>query len=217
MAVTIPELSFATIEARNLACREVGGDFYDVIPTPEGVAVVVTDVCGKGISAALLASILQGMVYSQLCNRVPLPEVVTSTNRFLCQKSLGEKYATLVIAHLKASGELEFVNCGHLPPLLIASGSISRLLESNVPVGLLPDMAYFSGRRQMKPGDRLVLITDGVTEAENPAGEFFGDERLEKAAAGASPFRDILSAVRSFCAGRPLGDDCTVFELTYNG
>jgi serine phosphatase RsbU (regulator of sigma subunit) len=217
MAVTIPELSFATIEARNLACREVGGDFYDVIPTPEGVAVVVTDVCGKGISAALLASILQGMVYSQLCNRVPLPEVVTSTNRFLCQKSLGEKYATLVIAHLKASGELEFVNCGHLPPLLIASGSISRLLESNVPVGLLPDMAYSSGRRQMKPGDRLVLITDGVTEAENPAGEFFGDERLEKAAAGASPFRDILSAVRSFCAGRPLGDDCTVFELTYNG
>jgi serine phosphatase RsbU (regulator of sigma subunit) len=157
------------------------------------------------------------MVYSQLCNRVPLPEVVTSTNRFLCQKSLGEKYATLVIAHLKASGELEFVNCGHLPPLLIASGSISRLLESNVPVGLLPDMAYSSGRRQMKPGDRLVLITDGVTEAENPAGEFFGDERLEKAAAGASPFRDILSAVRSFCAGRPLGDDCTVFELTYNG
>jgi serine phosphatase RsbU (regulator of sigma subunit) len=217
MAVTIPELSFATIEARNLACRDVGGDFYDVIPTPEGVAVVVTDVCGKGISAALLASILQGMVYSQLCNRVPLPEVVDSTNRFLCQKSLGEKYATLVIAHLKASGELEFVNCGHVPPLLIASGSISRLFESNVPVGLLPDIAYSSGRRQMKPGDRLVLITDGVTEAENPAGEFFGDERLEKAAAGESPFRDILSAVRTFCAGRPLGDDCTVFELTYKG
>jgi sigma-B regulation protein RsbU (phosphoserine phosphatase) len=217
MAVTIPELSFATIEARNLACREVGGDFYDVIPTPEGVAVVVTDVCGKGISAALLASILQGMVYSQLCNRIPLPEVVDSTNRFLCQKSLGEKYATLVIAHLKASGELEFINCGHVPPLLIASGTISRLSESNVPVGLLPEMTYSSARRQMKPGDRLVLITDGVTEAENPAGEFFGDERLEKAAAGASPFRDILSSVRTFCAGRPLGDDCTVFELTYKG
>ena len=217
MAVTIPELSFATIEARNLSCRDVGGDFYDVIPTSEGVAVVVTDVCGKGISAALLASILQGMVYSQLCNRVPLPEVVTSTNRFLCQKSLGEKYATLVIAHLKTSGELEFVNCGHVPPVLIASGSVSRLFESNVPVGLLPDMEYSSGRRQMKSGDRLVLITDGVTEAENPAGEFFGDERLERAAAGQSPFRDILSAVRAFCAGRPLGDDCTVFELTYKG
>jgi len=215
MAVTIPELAFATIQARNLSCRDVGGDFFDVIPTPEGVAVVVTDVCGKGISAALLASILQGMVYSQICNNVPLAEVVTSTNRFLCQKSLGEKYATLVIAHLKTSGELEFVNCGHVPPLLIASGEVSRLFEANVPVGLLPDMEYTIGTRQMKPGDRLVLITDGVTEAESPSGEFFGDERLEKAAAGEAPFRDILAAVRTFCAGRSLGDDCTVFELTY--
>ena len=217
MAVTIPELSYATIQARNLACRDVGGDFFDVIPTPEGVAVVVTDVCGKGIPAALLASILQGMVYSQISNRVPLPEVVGSANRFLCQKSLGEKYATLVIAHLKSSGELEFVNCGHVPPVLITSGSVSRLMEANVPVGLLPDMDYSCGQRQLKPGDRLVLITDGVTEAENPAGEFFGDDRLEKAAAGETPFRDILAAVRSFCAGRPLGDDCTVFELTYRG
>jgi len=104
-----------------------------------------------------------------------------------------------------------------VPPVLIASGSVGRLFEANVPVGLLPDMDYASGRRQMSPGDRLVLITDGVTEAENPAGEFFGDERLEKAAAGESPFRDILTSVRTFCAGRPLGDDCTVFELTYKG
>jgi sigma-B regulation protein RsbU (phosphoserine phosphatase) len=217
MAVTIPELPFATIQARNLACRDIGGDFFDVITTPEGVAVVVTDVCGKGIPAALLASILQGMVYAQISNRVPLPEVVGSANSFLCQKSLGEKYATLVIAHLKAGGELEYVNCGHVPPVLIASGSVSRLFEANVPVGLLPDMDYASAHRQMKAGDRLVLITDGVTEAENPAGEFFGDERLETAAAGESPFRDILGAVRTFCAGRPLGDDCTVFELTYKG
>jgi len=217
MTVTIPDLPYATIQARNLSCRDVGGDFFDVMPTSEGVAVVVTDVCGKGISAALLASILQGMVYSQIANRVPLPEVVTSINRFLCQKSLGEKYATLVIAHLKASGELEFVNCGHVPPVLVASGSVSRMFEANVPVGLLPDMDYTSGHRQMSPGDRLVLITDGVTEAENPAGEFFGDERLETAAAGESPFRDILAAVRTFCAGRPFGDDCTVFELTYKG
>jgi serine phosphatase RsbU (regulator of sigma subunit) len=215
MAVTIPDLPFAEIEARNLACREVGGDFYDVITMSDGVAVVVADVCGKGISAALLASILQGMVYSQLTNRIPLAEVVSSTNRFLCQKSLGEKYATLVIAHLKTSGELEFVNCGHVPPVFITAGSVSRLHEANVPVGLLPDMDYSSERRQMGPGDRLVLITDGVTEAENPAGDFFGDDRLERAATGESPFRDILAAVRTFCAGRPLGDDCTLLQLTY--
>lgn len=217
MAVNIPELPFAEIEGRNLACREVGGDFFDVIPTPDGVAVVVTDVCGKGISAALLASILQGMIYSQLTARIPLREIVTATNRFLCKKALGEKYATVVIAHLSANGELEFINCGHVPPLLVSHGKVTRVHESNLPVGLLPDSTYECGRRKLNPGDRLVLITDGVTEAENVAGEFFGDERLEEAAMAPSPFNAILAAVRSFCGSTPLGDDCTIFELTFKG
>lgn len=217
MAVNIPELPFAEIEGRNLACREVGGDFFDVIPTPDGVAVVVTDVCGKGISAALLASILQGMIYSQLTARIPLREIVTATNSFLCKKALGEKYATVIIAHVYADGELEFINCGHVPPLLVSGGKVTRVHESNLPVGLLPDSTYESGRRKLNPGDRLVLITDGVTEAENSAGEFFGDERLEEAAAAPAPFNAILAAVRSFCGPTPLGDDCTVFELTFKG
>lgn len=217
MTVTIPELAFATIQARNLACKDVGGDFFDVITTSEGVAVVVTDVCGKGISAALLASILQGMIYSQLSVKIPLVEIVTSANRFLCQKSLGEKYATMVVAHLKANGEMELVNCGHVPPLLVSNGAVTRLEESNLPVGLIAQAEYAASSRVLQPGDRVILVTDGVTEAEDPQGEFYGSERLEKAVAASEPFREVFDSVRSFCAGTPLGDDCTVFELTYRG
>ncbi len=215
MAVTIPELPFATIQARNVACRDVGGDFFDVIPIPDGVAVVVTDVSGKGISAALLASILQGMVYSQICARIPLGEIVASTNRFLCQKVLGEKYATMVIASLKSNGEVEFVNCGHVPPLLVSGGAVKRIEQANLPVGLIAEADYTTGAVRLIPGDRLVFVTDGVTEAEDPHGEFFGYERLETAVQTANPFQEIFTAIRSFCAGTPLSDDCTVFELTY--
>lgn len=217
MAVNIPDVSFAGIRAHNIACKDIGGDFYDVVPTDNGVALVITDVCGKGVSAALLASIMQGMIYSHLCSNVAPAHIASTTNRFLCQKALGEKYATVIIAHLKADGELEFVNCGHVQPLLVSEGRVMRMEESNVPVGLLAEAGYEPGKRKLKKGDRLIFVTDGVTEAESPEGEFFGDERLEKAATSDNAFDTIFTAVREFCAGRPLGDDCTVFEITYRG
>ncbi|MBZ5647090.1 MAG: SpoIIE family protein phosphatase [Acidobacteriia bacterium] len=217
MAVTIPELPFAQIQATNVACKDIGGDFYDVVPTDNGVAVVITDVCGKGVSAALLASILQGMIYTNLTAAVPLERLAQTTNDFLVQKALGEKYATVFIAHISRDGELVFVNCGHVQPVLVSNGKVERMKESNVPLGLLPGATYQCGRRKLVPGDRLVLFTDGVTEAENGQGEFFGDERLEAAAAQPNPFEAIFTDVRSFCAGVPFSDDCTVFELTYRG
>ncbi len=217
MAVTIPDVPFASIRAHNIACKDIGGDFYDVVPTDNGVAVVVTDVCGKGVAAALLASIMQGMIYSHLCANVALPHIVGTTNRFLCQKVLGEKYATVVIAHLGPDGRFDFVNCGHVQPLLVSDGKVVRMEESNVPVGLLSEASYQAGSRQLKKGDRVILVTDGVTEAESPDGDFFGDERLEQAALSDNAFDTIFASVREFCAGRPLGDDCTVFELSYRG
>ncbi|MGH9580803.1 MAG: PP2C family protein-serine/threonine phosphatase, partial [Terriglobales bacterium] len=203
--------------AKNLSCKEIGGDFFDVVMTEDGLAVVITDVCGKGVSAAILASTLQGMVYSQLVAKVPLAEIVTGANRFFCDKAVGEKYATLVIAKLGPTGELTFVNCGHVPPVLVAGGKAARIENSNLPVGLLPDAKYEASRRQMGAGDRLVMVTDGVTEAENGAGDFFGDERLEKASVGASAFDEIFTAIRDFCGETPLNDDCTVVELTFQG
>jgi len=217
MAVTIPEVPFATLKGRNLSCNEIGGDFFDAVNTEEGLAVVLADVSGKGVSAALLASTLQGMIYSQLTARMPLPEIVAAANRFFTHKHIGEKYATLIIARIRRDGELEYVNCGHIPPLLVCNHEVIRPAHGNLPVGLLPDATYESDRYNLHPGDRLILVTDGVTEAENARGDFFDNERLEAVAGKSETLEDIFSAVAKFCGGSPLNDDCTVVELVYTG
>ena len=219
MTVTIPELSFASLSAKNLPCRDIGGDFFDVVTNEDGLTIVVTDVSGKGISAAILASILQGMIYAQIVARVHLAEIAAAANRFLCQRVLGEKYATVVILRLNPLGEVEYVNCGHIQPLTVHEGQVERHTSSNLPVGLLADATYETARIQLLPGDRVVLVTDGVTEAEDAAGEFFGDERLEEAATmqDGPCFDHIFAAIRKYCGAVPLNDDCTLVELVYRG
>jgi len=216
MAVTIPEVPFARLGGRNLSCKEIGGDFFDAVNTNEGLAVVLADVSGKGVSAALLASTLQGMIYSQLTAGMQLAEVVTAVNLFFTHKHIGEKYATLILARIRGDGELEYVNCGHIPPLIVSAEGVERPADSNLPVGLLPSAEYKSARVTLKSGDRLILVTDGVTEAQDPDGEFFEDARLEQAARGGT-LDDIFAAIATFCSGTPLGDDCTVVELVYTG
>jgi sigma-B regulation protein RsbU (phosphoserine phosphatase) len=216
MAVTIPEVPFATLSGRNLSCKEIGGDFFDAVNTDDGLTIVLADVSGKGVSAALLASTLQGMIYSQLTAGMPLTEIVTGVNRFFTHKHIGEKYATVVIARIRDNGEFEYVNCGHIPPLVVSNGQVQRPAHGNLPVGLLPDAKYESDHCQLKPGDRLVLVTDGVTEAENARGDFFEDSRLELAAKTGN-LDQIFRAISDFCGGTPLNDDCTIVELVYTG
>ena len=184
--------------------------------TDEGLTIVLADVSGKGVSAALLASTLQGMIYSQLTAGMPLTEIVTGVNRFFTHKHIGEKYATVVIARIRDNGEFEYVNCGHIPPLVVSNGQVQRPAHGNLPVGLLPDAKYESDHCQLKPGDRLVLVTDGVTEAENARGDFFEDSRLELAAKTGN-LDQIFTAISDFCGGTPLNDDCTIVELVYTG
>jgi sigma-B regulation protein RsbU (phosphoserine phosphatase) len=216
MQVKIPEVPFAKLRGKNLSCKEIGGDFFDAVNTKEGLAVVLADVSGKGVSAALLASTLQGMIYSHLSSGMPLLDVVTAVNNFFSEKLVGEKYATVLLARLRRDGDLEYVNCGHVQPLLVCAGEVMRPPHGNVPVGLLPDATFESARCQLKSGDRFILVTDGVTEAENAMGDFFEDSRLEAAAAKAPTLEGIFSAVSEFCAGNPLSDDCTVVELVYS-
>src|SRR5882724_674453 len=217
MAVTIPDVPFAKMRGRNLSCKEIGGDFFDAVNTEEGLAVVLADVSGKGVSAALLASTLQGMIYSQLIAGMPLVEIVAAVNRFFTHKHIGEKYATLIIARVRRDGELEYVNCGHVPPLLVCNHEVIRPPHGNLPVGLLADATYESDHCSLHAGDRLILVTDGVTDAENARGDFFEDSRLEAVAAKSTSLEDIFSAVANFCGGTPLSDDCTVVELVYSG
>ncbi len=217
LAVTMPEVAFAKVGGRNMSCKEIGGDFFEAVNTPAGLAVVLADVSGKGVSAALLASTLQGMVYSQLVSGMPLVEIVTAVNRFFTYKHIGEKYATMIIARLRSDGDLEYVNCGHIPPVWICGTEVLRPSHGNLPVGLLGEATYSSDRCQLRAGDRVILVTDGVTEAENARGDMFDSERLERVAGKSKSMEDIFSAVADFCGGTPLNDDCTVVELAYTG
>lgn len=215
MRVTIPHVPYATVEARNISSKEVGGDFFDVVSTNKSLTVVVTDVSGKGISAALLASILQGLLYAQLAQEIPLHDVVTVANRFLCEKVAGEKYATMLIARLHPDGRLDYINCGHVPPVLVGPERCQQVEGGNLPVGLLPDAAFESGSIQLQPGSRLVVVTDGVTEAENQEEDMFGCERLATLFPQCQTLDEIFKALTDFCAGKPFNDDCTVLQLRY--
>src|SRR5271166_4488391 len=215
MTVTVPDVPYAKVNAVSYPCKDIGGDFFDLVYTPGGLSLIVTDVSGKGVSAAVVASILQGMLYSQLARDSELPEMIAAVNRFLCEKVGGQKYATLVIARLLESGELELLNCGHVPPLLVSGDTITKLEDGNLPVGLVPGVEFQATKLQLKPGERLLLVTDGVTEAEDAAGEFFGNDRLERCCR--EGFAAIEQAVTDFRGETPLTDDCTITEMIYRG
>jgi phosphoserine phosphatase RsbU/P len=215
MTVTVPEVPFAKVNAVSYACKDIGGDFFDLVYTEQGLSLIVADVSGKGVSAAVVASILQGMLYSQLARDSSLPEMIAAVNRFLCEKVGGQKYATLVVARLSSNGEMELINCGHVPPLLVSGGNIIKLEEGNLPVGLVPMAEFQASKIQLKPDDRLLLVTDGVTEAEDAEGEFFGNDRLEKCCANG--LVAIEQEVTTFRGDTPLTDDFTITEMIFRG
>ena len=215
MEVKIPSLPFAKVEARNISCKEIGGDFYDVMRLDDCVAVVVADVSGKGISAALLASVLQGAIYPQLRQGLPLEQIAEGLNLYIYNKIVGQKYATMLVMKLYESGEIEYINCGHVRPLLHSGNSIRRLDNENLPVGLLSPVTFSGGREQLSDGDRVLLYTDGIAEAENHDGNFFGDERLEAALASDFSLGNLFTALDAYRAEVPLADDCTALFLRY--
>jgi phosphoserine phosphatase RsbU/P len=215
MSVTVPEVPFAKVNAVSYPCKDIGGDFFDLVHTEKGLSLVVADVSGKGVSAAVVASTLQGMLYSHLTEDYSLPAMLGTVNRFLFEKIGGQKYATLVIARLSPDGQLELVNCGHVPPVIVSGHTVTRVEHGNLPVGLMPGVKYTAVMHQLKPGDRLVVVTDGVTEAEDASGEFFGSERLDNCCSGG--FIGIEQAVTKFRGGTPLSDDCTMTEMIYRG
>jgi len=215
MSVTVPDVPYAKVNAVSYPCKDIGGDFFDLVHTDKGLSLIVADVSGKGVPAAVVASILQGMLYSHLAEDASLSEMVATVNRFLFEKIGGRRYATLVIARCAPTGELELMNCGHVPPILVSGSTITKLEDGNLPVGLIPAAQFTATKLQLKPGDRLIVVTDGVTEAEDSNGEFFGNDRLELCCS--QGVDGIEAAVTNFRRTTPLSDDCTMTELVYKG
>ena len=220
MAVQIPTFPFAEVQAQSIACQEVGGDFFDVIPGEQCVHLALVDVSGKGVSAAILASTLQGMLFMQLTSGQPLSSIAAATNRYLCGKNVG-KYATMVLARLHQDGTLDYLNCGHIAPRICLADpahpqAVRRLEVSNLPVGLIPFAQYQSETLQLMPGSRIVLVSDGFTEAEDANGDFFGDDRFDQAIR-CSEIQQTLTHMQAFCAGHPATDDITILQLLFRG
>jgi len=215
MTVHPPTLSWAAVKARSVPCRECGGDFFDIIEDGEALAVIVADISGKGVSAAILGATLQGLIYSLLVARQPLATIAEIVNRYICSKNV-EKYATMAILRLSPNGHLEYINCGHVPPFLYSSGS-SRLTESNLPVGLIEGAPFNSGTLDLAPGARVLIVTDGVTEAAAPDGEFYGEPRLLAPEFEQLPLDDIFTGIERFAGSLAADDDCTVMDVRYLG
>jgi len=121
----------------------------------------------------------------------------------------------MILVKLDSDGTLEYVNCGHVQPMLDSGGGVRRLENANMVVGLIEEATFASERLQLKAGDRIVLATDGVTEAESLEGEFFGEDRLE-AALGGNTIEGVLSKVETFMNGAPPNDDFTMLEVCYS-
>ncbi len=159
---------------------EVGGDYYDFLQFgDQQMGLVIADISGKGIPAALLMAGLQGSVRSLAAPKVTPSEVNRRLNEMLYRSSSSARYATLFYGVYDARSRLlTYSNAGHFPPLHLGKDGATRLAADGIPIGLLESYDYGQGSRQLDRGDLLALFTDGIVEAPNPAGEEFGDARL---------------------------------------
>jgi sigma-B regulation protein RsbU (phosphoserine phosphatase) len=215
MSIRIPKLAFAAVEASSIPCTGIGGDFYDVVYHKDALYVVIADVSGKGVSAAVLGSTLQGLIHGQILSGLAVAEIALFANRYICHRDV-RKYATMILLRLTEDGAMEYINCGHVAPVIRGlDGGVQRPANCNLPVGLFPDAAYASERLQLAPGQRVLLITDGVTEAEDADAREFGEAHLESLVAAGSTLKQIFSKIVSFTAGAPLQDDCSMAEVRY--
>ena len=169
-----------SIHSRMQPAAEVGGDYYDVIDLGNGrLAFVVADVAGKGLPAALLMTLLRGSLRSLLSAGLRGTALMTALNTHLVANTPGNRMITCFYGELDpATGRLIYVNAGHNPPYLY-DGDGRRTLDSTaVVLGMLDDMPFPEASAELRAGARLLLYTDGVTEAENRSGDQFGVERL---------------------------------------
>jgi serine phosphatase RsbU (regulator of sigma subunit)/pSer/pThr/pTyr-binding forkhead associated (FHA) protein len=224
MPRSLPQQGWFAVRASSQPTYQVGGDYFDIVAVgPDTWSMVIADVSGKGVSSALLAGFLQG-AFLTASSTAHIPEVMSRINTFLSDRAEHGKYATMFYSMVNVSGRLSYANAGHCAPLLVrASGVIEKLAPTTTPVGLVPGAQFDLAYKDLAPGDRIVLYTDGVTEARNGAGEFFGRKGLLEAvrragAAGCNELHDaIQAAILEFTAGADQEDDVTLVVVEYRG
>jgi len=211
------------LAARSDTCYEVGGDFYDFLTISNTTLwAVIADVSGKGISAALVMSTLQASLRALLVGVHSFERLLEEMNEMVRDFTGGNIYLTLFLALLdNQSRKLHYINAGHNPPVLVrANGAMELLEEGGTVLGLLPRVRYNRAHVDLHPGDVLVMYTDGVVEATNPAGDMFGMEAIARSVEATRPnttaetvLNRILSDVNDFSAGVQAADDQTLVVI----
>ena len=222
---SLPVEGWLRASGSSLASHEVGGDYYDVTRVSSHCwSAVVADVSGKGVGSALLASLLQGALITATEHADAMGHRMARLNRFLLDRTGGEKYATVFYCLLHEDGRMYYVNAAQCPPMVVrANGERLELEASGTPVGLVETAEFAVVEQRLGAGDKIVIYSDGVTEAQNLERRFFGKRRLREvveAHAGDSctAIHDaIQEAVAGFTEGAAQSDDITVVVLEFYG
>ncbi len=216
------------VQAYLLPAKEVGGDLYDAFPISDGhILVAVGDVSGKGMAAALFMMRTLTLLRAQGCTTTPWAELMPALNRLLCEGNASDMFVTLAIAILSVhDGRLTLFNAGHPPPLLSRQGGAFEVITGTkgALLGISPTLLYQGIEINISRGDRLVMYSDGVTEAENADRAMFDLERTRAAldqhpADGAMDglVAALARAVTEFSDGVEQSDDITILALRYLG
>ena len=196
----------------------VGGDYCEIAPAGGSLFFALGDVTGKGVAASLLMTHLSAIFRSLLSLDLPLAELVVRANRLFCDSTPATHYATLVAGRAGEDG-VELCNAGHCRPLVLRSAATERIDSTGLPLGLFTEGGYTVRHITLDPGDSLVLYSDGITEAQDPAGEVYDENRFIESLRGsgvcdaAAMADDVLRDVARFRASGPQQDDITLLML----
>jgi serine phosphatase RsbU (regulator of sigma subunit) len=214
-----PRLPGWDLVGTNTPCYTIGGDYFDFIERPNGIALALGDVSGKGASAALMMMVLRATVHFACQRESDVLTILSQTNGVMFHNSPAQFYVTFFLGDLEtASGRMRYVNAGHIPPILYRakSRSVERLATGGTVLGLFPETPFEAGEVALAPGDVLLVFTDGLSEAWGQDEEEFGEDRMgglirEHASLPARELEQrIQNEVEIFTAGARATDDRTL-------
>jgi serine phosphatase RsbU (regulator of sigma subunit) len=213
------------LAATSVPCRTVGGDFFDYLDLPGGeFGFALGDVAGKGPPAALLAATVQSNFVAQAPVADHPADLMARLNRALFRRVIDARFATMFYGALSPEGLLRYSNAGQEPPILVRAAGVTQSLDVGGPVlGLLRMATYEFGTVTLRPGDLVVVVSDGVTEAGNAAGDEYGREGLRRALAGehasepAAVLDRLMTSLHEFAGAQSQNDDITALVMRHRG